>query len=180
MQFICCWLMQYRTVLQVDLRSNLLLGFWSLVLCVCLKPSQTHFSDLHSNCIKADFPCGWSLGFVSYPNVSKLCVYLQRSSFGFWYGEVEIFVYTNFQEHSKFYINKKFNVIYLATVLFSDPFSLWSFSEHLLFTINPPQNGLFAKSVIQIEMFIQGDFWQLEPILLCSGWLEFKQVHRCI
>lgn len=57
----------------------------------------------------------------------SVSLYLQ--SFGFWYGEVEIFVYTNLQEHSKFYINKKFNVIYLATVFFSDPFSVWSFLE---------------------------------------------------
>lgn len=75
--------------LLADAVQKQVFGLWC---SVCLKPSQTHFIDLHSSCIKAYFPCEWSLGFVFFTQVRVKCVSVVQ----LWiYREVELFVYTN-------------------------------------------------------------------------------------
>lgn len=67
------------------------------------------------------------------------------------YGEDERFVYTNLQWHSKFFTNKMFSLI-IWQLSFSLVPSLSGHFLNYLFTINPPQNDFFTKSVVQVGL----------------------------
>lgn len=73
-------------------------------------------------------------------------------------GRLKCLVKQSLQQHSKVYLNKMFSLIYLASVLFYDPFSVQSFSE-FIFIRNPPQSGLFIKSIVQMGICLSTELF---------------------